>query len=460
MDWLCFQRWTLMRRFATPSPAHAGEGTPTPPHTMCAMKRALLVLFIALPLFAQTTPRPVVVRAARMFAGNTDSVVSPGVVVISGNHITAVGSSAAIPPDATVIDLGDATLLPGFIDSHTHLSFEMGSSFITDFFTGAFRHASEQSHYAALYAKRTVDAGFTTVRDLGSFEYIDVGLRNAINSGTIPGPRMFVAVHPIGATGGHGDSDPMPPQRIIHKTVREGTCNGAAQCLEAVRWQTKYGADVIKIMPSGGVLSLSDAVDAPTMTVEEIRTVVEEAHQLGRKVAAHCHGDSAAKIAVAAGVDSIEHGSFLTTQTLQLMKERGTRLVATLSAGESIKHTQFPPAIRAKADAASAAMNQMFRNAVRIGVKIAFGTDSAVYPHGRNAGEFALMTANGMAPAAALRSATSVAAELVGIDAGILAAGRLADVIAVPGNPLQDIRTTEQVMFVMKDGAVVKDARK
>ena len=424
------------------------------------MKRAFLVLFLALPLFAQTAPQTTVVRAARMFAGNTDSVVSPGVVVISGNRITGVGSGVAIPAGATTIDLGDATLLPGFIDSHTHLSFEMGSSYIADFFTGSFRHATEQSHYAAMYAKRTLDAGFTTVRDLSSFEYMDVGLRNAINSGIVPGPRMYVAVNPIGATGGHGDSDPMPPHRITHKTVREGTCNGAAQCLEAVRWQTKYGADVIKIMPSGGVLSLSDAVDAPTMTVEEIGTVVEEAHQLGRKVAAHCHGDAAAKLAVNAGVDSIEHGSFLTAETLLLMKERGTRLVATLSAGESIKHTQFPPAIRAKADAASAAMTQMFRNAVRIGVKIAFGTDSAVYRHGRNAGEFALMTANGMAPAAALRSATTVAADLVGVDAGILAAGKLADIIAVPGNPLQDIRMTEQVSFVMKDGVVVKNVRK
>jgi imidazolonepropionase-like amidohydrolase len=424
------------------------------------MKRALLTLFLAFPVVAQTTPAPVVIRAARMFVGNADSIVTPGVVVVSGNQITAAGPAAAIPTGATLIDLGDAPLLTGFIDSHTHLSFEMGSSYVADFFTGAFRHSTEQSHYAAAYAKRTLDAGFTTVRDLGSFEFIDVGLRNAINSGTIPGPRMYVAINAIGATGGHGDSDPMPPHRMTHKTVREGTCNGAEQCLEAVRWQTKYGADVIKIMPSGGVLSLSDAVDAPTMTLEEIRTIVEEAHQLGRKVAAHCHGDSAAKVAVNAGVDSIEHGSFLTPETLQLMKARGTYLVATLSAGESIKHTQFPPAIRAKADAASGAMTQMFRNAVRSGVKIAFGTDSAVYKHGRNAGEFALMTANGMGPAAALRSATSVAAELVGVDAGVLAAGKLADVIAVPGNPLQDIRTTEQVSFVMKDGVVFKDNRK
>lgn len=422
------------------------------------MKRAALLIFLTLPLFAQAT-QPVVIRAARMFDGTSDSVTSPGIVVVTGNRITAAGASAAIPANATVIDLGDATLLPGFVDAHTHLTGEMGQSFIADFFTNAFRHPTEQAHFAALYARRTLDAGFTTVRDLGSHDYVDVGLRNAINSGTAVGPRMFVAIHALGATGGHGDSDPIPPSRIIHSTVREGTCNGAAQCLEAVRWQTKYGADVIKIMPSGGVLSLSDPVDAPAMTAEEIAAVVEEAHHLGRKVAAHCHGDTAAKTAIRAGVDSIEHGSFLKPDTLQLMKEHGTYLVATLSAGESVKRTQFPPAIRAKADAASAAMSETFRTAVRTGVKIAFGTDAGVYPHGTNAGEFALMTNLGMSPAAALRAATSVSAALVGVDAGALAAGKLADVVAVPGNPLQDIRVTERVLFVMKDGVVAKQVK-
>jgi imidazolonepropionase-like amidohydrolase len=422
------------------------------------MKRAALLILLALPLFAQTT-QPVVIRAARMFDGTSDSVTSPGIVVVTGNRITAAGANAAIPANATVIDLGDATLLPGFVDAHTHLSGEMGQSFIADFFANTFRHSTEQAHYAAVYARRTLDAGFTTVRDLGSLDYIDVGLRNAINSGVATGPRMFVAIHALGATGGHGDSDPIPPSRIVHNTVREGTCNGAAQCLEAVRWQTKYGADVIKIMPSGGVLSLSDPVDAPAMTAEEIAAVVEEAHHLGRKVAAHCHGDTAAKMAIRGGVDSIEHGSFLKPDTLQLMKEHGTYLVATLSAGESIKHTQFPPAIRAKADAASAAVSEMFRNAVRTGVKIAFGTDAGVYPHGKNAGEFALMTNLGMTPAAALRAGTSVSAQLVGVDAGTLAAGKLADVVAVPGNPLQDIRVTERVLFVMKDGVVTKHVK-
>lgn len=421
------------------------------------MKRVALLLLAALPLFAQTAaPQPIVLRAARMFDGTSDSIVTPGLVVINGNRITAAGPNATVPANAKIIDLGDATLLPGFIDAHTHLSFEMGSNYIADFFTNAFRHSTEQAHHAARYARRTLEAGFTTVRDLGSGDYIDVGLRNAIDNGVTIGPRMKVAIHPIGATGGHGDSDPMPPSRITHKTVREGVCNGPGQCLEAVRWQTKYGADVIKIMPSGGVLSLSDPVDAPTMSLEEISAIVEEAHHLGRKVAAHCHGDAAAKLAIRGGVDSIEHGSFLKTDTLQMMKERGTYLVATLSAADSIKRTQFPPAIRVKADAASAAMFDMFRNAVKQGVKIAFGTDAGVYPHGTNGGEFTLMTSLGMSPAAALRSATSVAAELVGVEAGALAAGKLADVVAVPSNPLQDIAVTKKVMFVMKDGVVVK----
>jgi imidazolonepropionase-like amidohydrolase len=203
---------------------------------------------------------------------------------------------------------------------------------------------------------------------------------------------------------------------------------------------------VIKVMPSGGVLSLSDPVDSPTLTFEEMKAIVEEAHNLGRKVAAHCHGDSAAKVAIRAGVDSIDHGSFLKLDTLQLMKERGTYLVPTLMAPKGLETMTLPPTVRQKADAAIASVSEMFRNAVRVGVKIAFGTDAGVYPHGRNAGEFALMTNLGMTPAA----------ELVGVDAGALKAGKLADVVAVPGNPLQDIRVTERVFFVMKDGAVVK----
>ena len=417
------------------------------------MHKLALAILLTLPVLAQDVT---VIRAARMFDGTSDAIVSPGIVVVTGNRITAAGANVSVPANAKVIDLGDATLLPGFIDSHTHVTFEMGPNWYADFYTSTFRHATEQAHTAAMYARRTLEAGFTTVRDLGSSEYVDIGLRNAINNGVVVGPRIFAAIHPIGATGGHGDSDPIPPSRIVHKTVREGVCNGADQCREATRWQTKYGADVIKVMPSGGVLSLSDPVDSPTLSQDEMNAIVEEAHNLGRKVAAHCHGDTAAKVAIRAGVDSIDHGSFLKSDTLQLMKERGTYLVATLMAPKGLETMTLPPAVRQKADAAIASVSEMFRNAVRVGVKIAFGTDAGVYPHGRNAGEFALMTNLGMTPPAALRSATTVAAELVGVDAGALKAGKLADVIAVPGNPLQDIRVTERVFFVMKDGAVVK----
>jgi len=396
-----------------------------------------------------------------MFDGTGDGIVTDVVVVVRGNRIVAAGRGVAIPAGAQTIDLGDVTLLPGFIDAHTHLSGQMGENFYFDYFQGLMRHPAEQSLLASTYAKKTLDAGFTTVRDVGASEYVDVALRNAINSGWIPGPRMLVAVHAISATGGHGDGDPIPPARGVPQSGPiDGVCNGADQCRAAVRYQIKYGADVIKFMPSGGVLSLSDPVDAPELSQEEMNAIVEEAHHWGRKVAAHCHGDAAAKMAIAAGADSIEHGSFLTLATLQSMRDKGTYLVPTLMAAESVstRLDTLPPAIAQKARAATAARSDMFRNALKAGVKIAFGTDSAVSPHGENAKEFALMTGLGMTPAAALRAAGPAAAALLGIDdrLGTIAAGKIADIVAVPGNPLTDIRATERVSFVMKEGKVVK----
>jgi imidazolonepropionase-like amidohydrolase len=270
---------------------------------------------------------------------------------------------------------------------------------------------------------------------------------------------MLVAVHAIGSTGGHADDSPFPPDRVKPSGPIDGVCNGADECRAAVRYQIKYGADVIKFMPSGGVLSLTDPVDAPELSQAEMNAIVEEAHHWGRKVAAHCHGDVAGRMAIEAGVDSIEHGSFLKPDTLALMKAKGVYLVPTLLAGEWTggKAERFPPAIAAKAKAALAGRSEMFRNAQKMGVRIAFGTDSAVSPHGLNAREFALMTGLGMTPAAALRAAGPAAADLLGVaaEAGTLEAGKRADIVAVPGDPLADITVTEHPVLVMKGGEVV-----
>ena len=430
------------------------------------MSRALCLPVLLLLLSAAgtraETPPAVVLRAARLFDGTSDTVVSGGVaVLIEGGKIRAVGKSVSVPAGATVLELGDVTLLPGFIDAHTHLGMQMSDNWAQDQVDMLRRHPAEQAYYAEGYARRTVEAGFTTVRDLGaSADFVDVSLRNAISAGLVVGPRMLVAVHALGATGGHADMDPYPTDRVIPPGIPEGICNGADACRAAVRFQAKYGADVIKVMASGGVLSLADSVDAPQLTLEELTAVVDEAHRLGKKVAAHCHGDTAGKTAITAGVDSLEHGSFLKPDTLALMKARGTYLVPTLLASEwvSTKLDKFPPSIVEKARAALQARSQMFKDALKVGVRIGFGTDSAVSPHGLNAREFALMVSLGMAPAAALRAATSVDAALLGVSAklGTLEVGTVADIIAVPGNPVSDIHVTEYVLFVMKDGVVVK----
>jgi imidazolonepropionase-like amidohydrolase len=402
--------------------------------------------------------QPIVLRAAHLFDSVSGKVVDHGVVIVSGTKIQAVGSDAKIPEGARIIDLGDATLLPGFIDAHVHLSAESSPDWYHDWYDGIMRFPAEQALYGAHYAKVTLEAGITTVRDVGSNDYISLGLRNAINAGVIPGPHMLVANYAIGSTGGHADQDPVPSQRIAVAGPIQGVCNGPDECRAAVRYQIKYGADVIKFMPSGGVLSLSDPVDAPELTQDEMNAIVSEAHAWGRKVAAHCHGDSAAKMAIAAGVDSIEHGSFLKDDTLQEMKKKHVYLVATLFAGAWVgEHANtFPPVIAAKARAASAQSQTMFQHAVKIGVPLAMGTDAAVEPHGLNAREFSLMTQNGLPPAQALMAGTSGGADLLGVSdkTGALVAGKSADIVAVAGNPLSDIKTTEHPILVMKDGMV------
>jgi imidazolonepropionase-like amidohydrolase len=403
---------------------------------------------------------PILLKAARVFTSTSEAPTTPGAVLVEGDHIGAVGESVPAPAGAQVIDLGDVTLLPGFIDAHVHLSAQMSDDWFRDFYRGILRFPAEQALYGAGYARATVEAGFTTVRDLGSRDYVALGLRNAIAAGVIEGPRMLVCNYAIGATGGHADQAPFPPQLVMPAGPIQGVCNGPDECRAAVRYQMKYGADVIKFMPSGGVLSLSDPVDVPELTQVEMDAIVSEAHTWHRKVAAHCHGDAAARMAIQAGADSIEHGTFLEDDTLELMKAKGVYLVPTLFAGEWVgeKAGGYPPAIAAKARAAAARMQQMFQHAVKIGVKVAFGTDSGVEPHGLDAREFALMVKNGMAPAQALLAATAGAATLLGVgdSRGTLEPGKLADIVAVPGDPRQDISVTERVSFVMKGGRILK----
>jgi imidazolonepropionase-like amidohydrolase len=407
-----------------------------------------------------STATVIVLKAARLFDAVSGKLTEPGVIQVSGKNIVAVGGSAPIPVGARLIDLGDATIMPGYIDAHVHLSDEMGPDWYRDFYDNMMRFPAEQALKGAHYARITLEAGVTTVRNVGDNDYVALGLRNAIRAGDVPGPRILTANYAIGASGGHADSDPVPPSRIAVLGPQQGVCNGPEQCRAAVRYQIKFGADVIKFMPSGGVLSLSDPVDNVQLTQDEMNAIVSESHAWGRKVAAHCHGDQAAKMAIAAGVDSIEHGTYLQDDTLALMKEKHVYLVPTLSAGYWVgkKAQAFPPAIAEKAKAVSAQVQTMFAHAVRIGTPVAMGTDAAVGPHGTNAHEFVLMTENGMKPADALMAGTAHGADLLGIDhqTGRLKPGLAADVVAVPGNPLINMAGTEHPVLVMKDGALIK----
>jgi imidazolonepropionase-like amidohydrolase len=416
----------------------------------------------------QTKPagKTYVLKAARMFDGKSEALLTPGLVVVTEMKIVAVGAGATIPPGAEVIELGDATLLPGFIDAHTHLTGEASDDWKQDVLNGLEKSYAEQALDATANASKTLLAGFTTVRDVGAPDRIDVALRNAIRNGVVVGPRMLVAAEAIGATGGHCDDEAGFRQGVFGHEAGplEGVANGADQMRYAVRLAHKYGADVIKVCASGGVLSLTDDVDTPQLTQDELNALIDEAHALRRKVAAHCHGSEAAKRAIRAGVDSLEHGSFFDDETLDMMVAHGTYFVPTLMAivGEQeriARGVYFPPAILAKANAADRAAHQTFQRALAKGVKIGLGTDAAVYPHGRNAEEFYQMVNLGMKPGDALRSATSSDAQLLGLadKIGTLEAGKLADVVAVPGNPLEDIRQTEHVRLVMKEGVIYRN---
>ena len=383
-------------------------------------------------------------------------------VLIEFDRIFSAGRDVQVPSDARTVDFGNATLLPGLIDTHVHLTGESQEDFAKAFVEALFRFPAETTLQAHAYARRTLLGGFTTVRNLGAGDLTDFGLKRGIELGFADGPRMLVSEYPIGSRGGHADGPPAPPGHFVPRGVEKGICSGADECRDAVRWQLKYGADVIKFMVSGGVLSLSDPVDVPQLTREEAAAIVDEAHLWHKKAAAHCHGDAAAKIAIAAGVDSIEHGSFLKSDTLAEMKRRGVYYVPTLMAVENVerraREKKLPPLVAEKALQAASSLANTFKTAVQLGVPIALGTDSGVSRHGFNAHEITLMVKNGMPAAQALQAGTIAAARLLQMDdrIGKLAPGYLADVIAVPGNVLQDPAAVERVSVVVKGGRVVK----
>ena len=437
-------------------------------YRFCSRLSFTILVLISCAISIHAADKIIVLKAARLFDGKSKTLAQNGVVIVQGNKIVDAGSNLPAPPDAQVIDLGDATLSPGFMDGHTHLTLDFSGNYNERRLKEVDLNVSEQAIIATRYARATLEAGFTTVRDLGSRfvgskEFVDVALRNSINKGVIVGPRMLVATYGIGATGGHFDpTSGFRDMLFGHEPdFSQGIADGPDAIRKAVRFEVKNGADVIKAAVSGGVLSLADEVDTPQLTPAEMAALVDESRRLRKKVAVHCHGDQAAKEAIEAGVDSIEHGSFMKPETLTLMKNKGTYLTPTLMATEWImsKIDNYPPALQAKAKAAAGARSDMFRNAVKMGVKVSFGTDAAVFPHGQNAKEFKLMVDLGMQPMDALRAATGNAADLFGIaqKTGTLEKGKFADVIAMPGDPTADITATERVSFVMKEGKIIRN---
>jgi imidazolonepropionase-like amidohydrolase len=405
----------------------------------------------------------VAIKAARLVDGTGRPAIVNGVVVVTDNMITAVGSATrvTIPAGAKVIDLGDATLLPGFIDAHTHVIGRiLGDP------DGDAAAVKDYDSFGAILGTRNaynlLMAGFTSIRNVGAPNFDDMALRKAINEGWVPGPRMQAAGHAIGITGGHCDENAFKPG-LFDNGIKDGIANGPEEGRSIVRYMVKYGADVIKVCETGGVLSEGDAVGATQLTYDEVKAIVDEATKLGRRVAAHAHGTEGIKIAVRAGVTSIEHGSFLDDEGAKMMAERGTWLVPTLMAGEAVeklaKSGVLKGLIAEKALAAAAAMRNGIKTAYRNHVKIAFGTDSGVIPHGTNAHEFTLMVEwGGLSPMESIMAGTMNAATLLGWEkkVGSLEVGKFADITAVPGDPLADIHRMETVSFVMKNGVVYR----
>ena len=392
-------------------------------------------------------------------------VLGATTVIVEGKRVREVVAGSGSAAGATEIDLSSQTCLPGLIDSHTHLSDEFSPTTYTDDFHW---NLADYVVRSTVYARRTLLAGFTTVRNLGDTANEVAALRNAINKGVVVGPRIYTAGRPIGSTGGHADpTDGYRDDLAGDPGPAEGIINSPADAIKAVRLHYKKGDDLIKIMPSGGVLDQSSSGDNAQLTLEEIKAVVSTAHDYGFTVAAHAHGAEAIRRAVLGGVDSIEHGTYMDEADMKLMKEHGTWYVPTITAGDYVAHKAlipgyYPPQVAAKAAAIGPLIVGTAGRAYKAGVKIAFGTDAGVYPHGENAHEFELMVQAGMPPMFTLQAATTHAAELLGHDKdlGSVTAGKFADLIAVPGNPVDDIGLMKKVSFVMKEGIVYKSEGK
>ncbi len=417
--------------------------------------RRLPLLLLACSAASAAPPAVTAIKAAHMLDVRSGALVDNAVVLISGERITAAGSKLAIPDGAQVIDLGNKTLLPGLIDMHTHLTGDpqdAGYSIIA-------KSIPRITLTGAKNARLTLQAGFTTVRDVGADGYADIGLRDAINDGDVPGPRIAASGPPLSITGGHCDDTMHAPE---YKQTALGVADGVAEALKVTRRNIKYGADVIKICATGGVLSFGDDPRTSQYTLEELKAIIGDAHRLGRKAAAHAHGGDGIKLAVLAGIDSIEHGSYIDDEGIKLMKEHKTWLVPTVYLGDwlidNAEAIKLPPPLLDKAKVVLPTARLNIARAIKAGVPVAFGTDAGVYPHGLNAREFGTLVKLGMTPIQAIRAATLNASELLGWTdkVGTIEAGKFADLIAVDGEPLKDVKTLESVQWVMKGGAVVK----
>lgn len=408
---------------------------------------------------AAKPPVPVVIHAGALVDTVAGAVRPNQDILIEGNVIKAVGAGLKVPAGAKEIDLRGRTVLPGLIDAHTHITGQP-----ENYYSDLFRKSSiDDAVTAHVYARRTLEAGFTSVRVLGARDYVDVALRNAINSGLVVGPRLQVAAMTVGATGGHGDISGFSPW--LRFEGFSGIADGVDAIRKLVRTEVKNGADVIKIMATAGVLSEEESVGAPQYSLEEMKVAVEESAMWGRKVAAHAHGTEGIKRAVQAGVASIEHGSLLDEEAIRLMKERGTWLVADIYNDDYIlseyARLGYPASTIEKEKKVGRLQRESFQAAVKAGVKIAYGTDAGVFPHGLNARQFAYMVKWGQTPMQAIQAATVNAAELMGWSdkVGAIAPGRYADIVAVDGDPLKDVSVLEKMAFVMKDGSVIVGTR-